>query len=468
MSRRSSNHGHSSAVAVLITLIVLMIAASAFMVYQCIELVRQPVTANPDSTPTVTLPASRPQPETEQTEPPTEATTEPTEYHPQVVSTATIAAQGDLLMHIGVINSCKQSDGSYDFSSIFRYLGDYVGNYDYAAVNLETTLGGSDYPIQGNPDFNCPDSIVDAVKATGYDMLLTANNHCSDTHTDGILRTVEKIRDQGITALGTQLSDDDNFAVVDVNGIRIGMVCYTYATSVTSDGRPSLNFRESVKQVGVVNYFSENDLPSFYSELDGVLKNMEQLGAEASMVFIHWGVEYETTENATQRAIAQKLCDMGVDVIVGGHPHVVQPVDLLESTEDPAHKTVCIYSLGNAVSNQRIAEMRLKTGHTEDGALFSVTFEKYDDGSVYLAGADVLPTWVNMSSVNGQKEYNILPLDNSRREEWQSMFNLTDSLLANAESSYARTMALVENGLKECNDYLTQAKTQREALPPAA
>lgn len=461
MSQRSPKPSHGVAVAVLSVLSVLMVIATVFVIFRCVALVNQPVASTPATTPSVAAPTvAATTPATQETEPPTTAAPAP-----QVVSTATVGAQGDLLMHIGVLNSCKKNDGTYDFSSIFRYMGDYVGACDYAAINLETTLGGSKYPIQGNPDFNCPDSIVEAVKATGYQMLLTANNHCSDTHTDGILRTVETIREQGVTALGTQLSDqEENYAIVDVNGIQIGMACYTYATRATSDGRPSLNDREYVKQVGIVNYFRENDLETFYSQVEDLLAQMKEKGAEATMIYLHWGTENQITENETQRAMAQKLCDLGVDVIVGGHPHVVQPVALLESTVDARHKTVCIYSLGNAVSNQRKSFMDLKTGHTEDGVLFTVGFEKYDDGSVYLSSVDVLPTWVNRSEVHGHREYNILPLDDSRREEWKELFSLTDSLLKDAQDSYERTMDIVGAGLEQCQTWLAQENQSRNAV----
>ena len=457
MPRRKPKRRNNSTTVILTLLIVLMIAATAFVIHLCADLVNKEPGRSDKSSSTITLPGAAPGSETEPAE-----TTQPETV--QVVSTATIGAQGDLLMHKPVMNSCRLEDGTYDFESIFRYVSEYTASYDYAVANLETTLGGTDYPYQGNPEFNCPDSILDAVTAAGYDMLLTANNHCSDTHTNGLLRTLEQVRGQGLATLGTQLSDDeDKYAIVDVNGIRIGMLCYTYADSVTSDGRPSLNFREAVKKVGLVNYFTETNLEKFYAEVQSLLAEMEAQGAEATMLYIHWGIEYETTENATQRAIAQKMCDLGIDVIVGGHPHVVQPMDLLSSTTDPDHKTVCIYSLGNAVSNQRAAEMRLNTGHTEDGALFTVTFEKYSDGTVYVAATDVIPTWVNLSSVNGKTEYNILPLDFDRYSEWQSLYNLTDALYASAGNAYDRTMAIVGSGLEECQTYLDQAKADREA-----
>ena len=194
------------------------------------------------------------------------------------------------------------------------------------------------------------------------------------------------------------------------------------------------------------------------------MEEMEAAGAEATMMFIHWGVEYNTFANDEQKAMAQKLCDLGIDVIVGGHPHVIQPVQLLESTVDPEHKTVVLYSMGNAVSNQLLGNLKsVQTAHTEDGVLFSVTFEKYSDGTVYLAEADILPTWVNMHhNSNGKTEYNILPLDAQRQEEWPTMFDIEEGTFNAAKNSHARTMAIVGQGLAECQEYLSQQKQARE------
>ncbi len=458
---RNPKRGHSAVIVLLTILILLMIAATGLVIWLCVDLV------NGEPAPTVTASSAIALPsetETEQaTEPP-----ETTQPEPEVVSvaaTATISVQGDLLMHKPVFDTCLQSDGTYDFESIFRYVQEYVSAYDYAVINLETTFGGENYPYQGNPTFNCPDSLADSVLDAGYDMLLTANNHCSDTTASGIKRTLEQIRGVGLAALGTQMNDEEpKYAVVEVNGIKIGMLCYTYATGVTSDGRPSLNGLSAVAEAGLVNYFMTNNLDAFYSEVETHLAGMKEEGAEVTMMYIHWGTEYQLQENATQQAIAQKLCDLGIDVIVGGHPHVVEPMALLESTVDSDHKTVCIYSVGNAVSNQRTGISDLfPTGYTEDGALFTVTLEKYSDGSVYVAGTDVLPTWVNMSTVNGKKEYNILPLDYDRLEQWQELFHLTDALYTSAQKSYDRTMGIVGDGLEECQTYLAQAKEDREA-----
>ena len=393
------------------------------------------------------------------TPPPTTEATQPLEP----VASATVGVQGDLLMHKPVITACTTEDGGYDFASIFRYVAEYTASYDYSVANLETTLGGDNYPYQGYPDFNCPDEIAEAAKDAGIDMLLTANNHCSDTTTEGVLRTVKRVREMGLTPLGTQLSDEEpKYAVVDMNGIQVGMAAYTYATSEVN-GRPSLNYEPEVAQVGLVNYFVETNLDAFYSEVQSLLSQMQEDGAEATMLYLHWGTEYSLQADAAQRMIAQKLCDLGFDVIVGGHPHVVQPVDLLTSTVDESHKTVVIYSLGNAVSNQRNGYISAAPPYyTEDGILFTVTFEKYSDGTVYLQSVEALPTWVNMRT-DGAKQYNILPLDEEKEDQWAELFNLNDAMLSYAKKSMERTDSIVGAGMEKCRTYLEQQKADRDA-----
>ena len=450
-------NNHTVLKTILILMMAVFILGTAYVVKLCIDLPSQEVETQPSSE--SRLPIWQGKEEEEETSAPTETTLPEPEH---VVATATIASQGDLLIHGGIIRSAAQTDGSYDFESVFRYVKDYVSGYDFALANLETTFGGDAKPYQGWPLFNVPDAFGDSVVDAGYDLLLTSNNHCYDTLMDGFKRTVEVSREKGLLVLGSRLTEEEpRYAVVDINGIKVGMVSYTYTTSM-SGGKPSLNGNSPVENPALVNYFNYTNLNAFYSEMTDILEAMEAEGAEATMLFIHWGTEYEIVENNDQDTIAQKMCDLGVDVIVGGHPHVVQPVDLLTSTTNPEHKTVCIYSLGNAVSNQRISEMKLKTGHTEDGVLFAVTFEKYSDGTVYLASAEVLPTWVNLSSVNGKLEYNILPLDDSRREEWKASFNLTDALLKNCEDSYDRTMAIVGPGMERVQSWLAQQKQQRD------
>ena len=461
MSREPKRLGTLGTV-IVVLLFLGLIAAAGFLAWLCYDMVNL-VPENIQSTDqSVALPIETAE-ATE--EAPTETTVPPTTEPPQpetVIATATISSQGDLLMHKPVFDTARQGDGSYNFESIFRYSKDLITSYDYAVANLETTFGGDKYVYQGNPAFNCPDALAANAAEYGYDMFLTSNNHSGDTMGDGIIRTLEVSRAAGLDTLGSQMPDEKRYSIIEVNGIKIGMVSYTWAFS--GDGSKfSLNGLNAVKDEGQMNYFTKTNPDKLYKEVEPIFAEMIAEGAETTMIFLHWGEEYDIKGNAAQQKMAQRLCDIGFDVIVGGHAHVVQPMALIESTVDPSHKTVCIYSMGNAVSNQRTGVSNLfPPGYTEDGALFEVTFEKYSDGKVYVVGTDVIPTWVNMHSNNGGREYNILPLTKDTEEQWQSAYKLTDYQLASCQKSYDRTMGIVGEGLEACQSYLEQAKIDRE------
>lgn len=382
-------------------------------------------------------------------------------------STATISAVGDMLMHMPVISTGAQGDGSYDFASIFRYFSDYIQSADYAVGNLETTLAGTQngFPYSGYPNFNCPDGIIDSMKTAGFDGILTANNHSYDTKSVGFRRTYQTISQRNLDIFGTKgNADDPNFLIAQCNGINIAMSCYTYEDHAGVNEKAPNGWLMTKEDAPLINAFDYTNLDLFYEEIQNNLSEMEEAGADAYILFIHWGDEYQLQQNSTQSAMAQKLCDLGVDVIIGGHPHVVQPVELLTSTLDETQKTVCLYSLGNAVSNQRLGYIdRIQTAHTEDGLLFSVTFAKYSDGTVILESATAIPTWVNMGihPDSGRKEYNILPLDKAV-EDWKTQFDLTDYTFSKANASYDRTMAIISEGMEEVNTYLSANQLQTE------
>ena len=395
------------------------------------------------------------------TEAPTEAPTEPPVM---LESTFTLSATGDILMHPAVIYSGTYSDGNYDYGNIFSYFADYVTQADYAVANLETTLASTDngYQYMDYPLFNCPDGIIPSLKTAGFDMVLTANNHSYDTRGIGLRRTPQVIADHELKYLGSkQTADEPNYYVVERNGIQLGLCCYTYETNLTPEKKAPNGITMKDEDAPLLNTFDYANLNLFYDEMRQNIAQMKEAGADAVVLFIHWGNEYKIKQNATQSAMAQALCDLGVDVIIGGHPHVVQPVELLTSTTDPSRKTVCIYSVGNAVSNQRIMHMDLKTGHTEDGMLFSVTFNRYSDGTVILHSADVLPTWVDLR-YEPETAYAILPLD-KQIDDWKTQFDLTDDTLTKAQESYDRTMAIVGEGLTAVNAYLSDLQQQTES-----
>ncbi len=416
---------------------------------------------------------------TQTTAPTTTAQTEPSttttvSTSPPIVklSTATIANTGDILMHNPIINGNFDPDtGTYDFARCFRFFTDYVSAADLAVANLEVTLAGNDngYNYSGYPTFNCPDIIAQNLQDTGFDLLLTANNHSYDTRGVGFHRTQQILQSIGMDYLGTVPSVDvPLWQVKEVNGIQIGMLCYTYETENSYEDRISLNgIVLSPEDSPLIGSFSYNRLDAFYADLQASIAAMEEAGAEAVVLYIHWGTEYYNTQNSYQDTIAQSLCDLGVDVIVGGHPHVIQPMELLTSTTDPNHKTVCLYSMGNCISNQRVEYMEgwPSTEHSEDGVLFSVTFAKYSDGTVILESVDILPLWVNhylRVPERGQFMHEVIPLD-TQIEDWQTQFGLDDEMLQETQESYDRTMAILGGGLQQVQEYLAQLVADTEA-----
>ena len=399
-----------------------------------------------------------------ETEPiPTETEVPPTEP-PAEVSTATIGATGDILLHDLVIKSGydKETD-SYNFDNIFTWFKKYVSEVDYAAANLEVTLCGKDngYRYAGYPSFNSPDEIVDAAKTAGFDLLLTANNHAYDTGHTGLIRTQQVIEDRQLDHIGTRLdAEQKTYILREINGIKVAMTCYTYCTGYTKAGGFMLNnIALSLDASKLVNAFHYRDQDKFYNKLTGEMEQMKADGAEAIVMFIHWGDEYKTTPNAYQKEIGQKLCDMGIDVIVGNHAHVVQPVTLLTSNTDEAHKTLCLYSTGNSVSN--IYKSNSFPVHTEDGMLFTFTFAKYSDGTVLVESADVLPTWVwRYDDENGIRKFRIMTMDADT--DWKTEMELDDKLAEKCQESFDRTMKIVGEGLETVNAWYAQKQQEKE------
>ena len=384
----------------------------------------------------------------------------PTEPPITVTGTATIGATGDILMHMPTVRPAAVGDGTYNFDHYFANFSSYVQAVDYAVANLETTLAGTDngYQYSGYPNFNCPDGIVTSLRTAGFDMLLTANNHTYDTRTIGFFRTQEIIAQNGMDHIGTKPDEEtDSYLIKNINGISVGMICYTYDTNDAPD-KVNLNGGANLKEneKSLINVFLKDDVAGFSADLQENITDMKADGAEAIVLYIHWGEEYQTKQNSQQKAMAQAACDLGVDVIVGGHPHVIQPIDLLTSTTDEGHKTVCLYSTGNAMSNQRLGNISyVKTAHTEDGIFFKFSFVKYSDGTVRVESVEALPLWVNLytSSQTQKKVYDILPLDQDL-EDWKTAFALTDSTLSQAQASYNRTMKIIGDGLEKVNEYL--------------
>ncbi len=371
---------------------------------------------------------------------------------PYIVSSATVINTGDVMVHSTQLEGAVTSSGDYDFTDFFKNIGGIVSKADLGIGNLEVTFGGKESgSFKGYPAFNTPDVLADCLKDAGFDLMLTINNHSYDTGFTGLKRTLAVLKSKNIDFVGTrENSGDKNYKVKDVNGIKIGMTAFSYQKSLTA-GQIALNGNPiSSEAAQLVNVFSYEDKQSFLNKAKTVIDNMKNDGAEKIVFYMHWGEEYQLKENSHQDELAQGLCDLGVDIIVGSHPHVIQPVELLTSA-DNSHKTVCAYSMGNAISNQRqeIMNPECTTGHTEDGMLLTYKFDKYSDGTVKLSSFDILPTWVNKYRAGSGYHYSVIPLENENAGE---SFGLSGTELSKSKNSYNRTKETVSSGLNKVQE----------------
>lgn len=363
---------------------------------------------------------------------------------------ATVISTGDIMVHSTQLTGAKTPSGEYDFSAFFKETAPYFKAADLAVANLEVTFGGTESgQYSGYPVFNTPDSLADAIKSSGLNFLITANNHAYDTGLYGLKRTAQVLKQRGIEFIGTrETTDDPTYAVKEINGIKIGFANFTYETSGQTAGRKYLNGAIIAKEANdLINSFSYNRIDEFYADAANIISEMKSGGADYIVFYMHWGNEYKLSSDTWQKTIAQKLSNLGVNMIIGSHPHVIEPVELIRS-DDGESTTVCIYSMGNCVSNQRQEIMdSCPTGHTEDGVLFSFTLKKDKDG-VTLNSLDLIPTWVNKYKGGSGYLYTVYPLENA--EDGSAKYSLDSAAAAKAAKSFERTKAIVAAGLTEC------------------
>lgn len=363
---------------------------------------------------------------------------------------ATVISTGDIMVHSTQLDGAKTQSGEYDFSAFFKEAEAYFKSADLAVANLEVTFGGTESgQYSGYPVFNTPDSLADTIKASGLNFLITANNHAYDTGLYGLKRTAQVLKQKGIEFIGTsETTDDPSFAVKEINGIKIGFANFTYETSGQTAGRKYLNGAIIAEEANdLINSFSYDRIDEFYTNSANIISEMKSGGAEYIVFYMHWGNEYKLSPDTWQKTIAQKLSNLGVNMVIGSHPHVIEPVELIRS-EDGESTTVCIYSMGNCISNQRQELMdSCPTGHTEDGVLFSFTLKKDKDG-VALNSLDLIPTWVNKYKGGSGYQYTVYPLESA--EDGSTKYSLDSAAAAKAAKSYERTKEIVAAGLTEC------------------
>ena len=278
---------------------------------------------------------------------------------------ATIMFIGDAMTHQAQIDKAKQLGGgdSYDFTDCFKLIAPDVKAVDYAVVNLEVPLGGGKGGYTGYPTFSAPDSYAVALKDAGFDLFLTANNHMLDRSDYGLRRTITALDSLNIPHVGVYNNAQDRVAkvpyIADINGIKVAFLNYTYGTNGLT-----------AKDGAEVSYIDRDAIKK-------EIKASRDAGAELVAVCIHWGNEYQLHEHATQRDLADFMLAEEVDMIIGGHPHVVQPMVIKET---PSGKKVpVVYSLGNFISN-------MTTKDTQGGALVYVDISRDANGKAKVDG----------------------------------------------------------------------------------
>ncbi len=270
---------------------------------------------------------------------------------------------GDAMMHTGQLEAAKRGDKGYDYSYCFSAIAPYVREADYAIVNLETPVAKGQ--CSGYPQFNAPVSYVEALADAGFDLFLTANNHTLDRRERGLKQTVAVLDSLGLTHIGTYADAAERESrmplVVDVSSFKIGFVNYTYGTngfSVTGDA--------------VVDYISPDVIRQDIAKA-------RNAGAEIIVAAMHWGEEYTLTPVRYERQWARFLEDEGVDIIMGGHPHVIQPMELREGSASRKPMFLA-YSHGNFISN-------MMTRDTRGGLMTRVTIARDSVGNAYVKDA---------------------------------------------------------------------------------
>ena len=375
-----------------------------------------------DTLPSETSPQT--EPETEPvTEPETVPETEPETEPPVTYREITVSTAGDLMFHMPQVNTAYRADtGTYDFTDVFQYIGKEMSAADLAILNFETTLGDPAYPYQSYPTFISPDSVLDAVKGAGFDLMLFANNHTYDNGLYGVQRTVSKFKESGLSWIGArEKPEDPTYGIVDVGGVKLGMINFAHDLGWDAVNRTINGIPISANDLQYIDLFNRYLHDAFYAEAESRISELKENGADLILFFIHWGDEYYTAPNDEQKEIAQKLCDLGADAIIGSHPHVVQPVEVLTSKTDPDRKTICFYSLGNYVSNQCRETLSSDYCHgnnknTEMGLTVTLTIRKYSTGECMISGVDTMTTWVHRYLCDdGFYDYRILPAEKAAK-----------------------------------------------------
>ena len=291
---------------------------------------------------------------------------------------------GDVMGHDSQIASAyNATTKKYDYTSCFQFVKPFVDSVDVAIANLEVTLAGP--PYKGYPQFSSPDALAVTLKDIGFDVLVTANNHSVDRGRKGIERTITVLDSLQIAHTGTfkdSLSREEQTPLmVEKNGFKLAILNYTYGTNGIAVPNPN-----------IVNHLDT-------AVMRGDLEKAKNLNADVVIVFTHWGAEYQSLPSKNQKDLADFCFKNGATLVIGAHPHVLQPMEWRKDKNQ-----FVAYSLGNYISGQR-------KRYTDGGAMAYLELEKIsyaaDSAHVAIDSAGYYLAWV-YRTVDSRKDYYLL------------------------------------------------------------
>ena len=335
-----------------------------------------------------------------------------------------LVATGDVMCHTTNFNAAYNNETKeYDFTSVFANISKYITKADIAIGNLETTFAGKDRGYTGYPTFNSPSALGVALKNIGIDVLSTANNHSLDKGYTGIVSTLDKLDEIGIDHMGTARSEEEQNKVLvkDVNGIKIAFLSYTYGTNgipVPAGKEYSVNLIDKDLILKQINLAKEQNV-------DIICASM------------HWGDEYKQKQNKKQEELADYLFQNGVDIIIGNHAHVVEPMEKRKiALEDGTEKEVfVVYALGNFISGQTIE-------HTKSTVILDMNIRKNgENGKITIDSINYIPVYCYDESKKNSNRYELLDIreeiakyeNNSEGKVETSLYQILKSELENIE-----------------------------------
>lgn len=310
---------------------------------------------------------------------------------------AALTVAGDVMSHMPQTNDAYvEETGEYDYTPMLRYAKPWVEAADLAVANLETTFsGGPNY--SGYPAFNTPDALGYALKDAGFDLLSTTNNHTLDRRFSGVERTLDVLDEIGLAHVGTyrtqeEREENSGIVVMDCGGISIAFLAYTYGTN----GIPAPEGKEWC--INLYNTDYTTNMVTLDTELiEADMAAARALGCDLIAVIMHWGIEYRLTPNSYQQELADTLIDLGADLVLGGHPHVLEPYEF-KTTEAGNIGFVC-YSLGNFISSQTYE-------YTDTTVLLNLDLKKdLVTGRTTVTGASYVPFYMlnKGQKINGER-----------------------------------------------------------------